>query len=773
MMNQLLMTGNKSDWFIKRRIKLRRVICLAVFIVFLSHLIFAASRDRMIRVKKKGHPRIESRAALVIGNSAYTNKDLVLENPLHDAKDIANTLENCGFDVSVGLDTSSRGIKRLMREFKRTLKNGGVGLFYYAGHAIQVNGKNYLALVDSNLPSSEKVNINALLDIQDILDTMERAGCRTNIVILDACRSNPFSRKSFSVTKGIGEINAPSNTLIVFATNPGNTAAETDQRNGIFTKHLLDAIKEDDLEIRYLLERVRKNVLDETESRQVPWESSSLVEKFYFDFRNPEYEKLKSEIKLLEDQLKKQETRGQKYRQLILKDKTLESNSLKTEIQKKILEKERRLKELQREKERRKQLREEEKKYERQLRRQHKEREKRKKKEEEAFKRLLRKLVSQADNSITLERKVMNYISALEKINTLLTRIEGIRSSLKTERNRKIQASLRHRDDSIAIINKGYSPEKSEFESTADFSKREKKHREQIVARMDKYEKECLAINKEYRSLLSRDTKHLFVEMAEMVDRNYDPGPLKVKFPSPYDADNQRYKTQLTAPDGNYWRYYLSMSPGLAEDLRGRKDSLKGEALYEDYNKRYALIHPVLIDPKLGRMPLTFGLTFRCRPSSMIREKKILHMLKEYNFYDSKRNPSGNFENDFQTKIIIGDGVMFDFETGLLWQLDGSPGPVKHGAQKEWIEKLNNSVFAGYHDWRLPTLEEAASLLESKKPDGEHIAPEFGRDQAFIWTGDSSDTAAWVVDLSQGTINNGDLPKYKEGAYIRVVRSLK
>lgn len=221
----------------------------------------------------------EQHTALVIGNGTYPTGGL--KNPLNDADDIADMLEKLGFDVMSHKDAGQRQMEDAIQAFYRRLQKGGVGLFYFAGHGVQVQGHNYLIPVDARIESESDVRFEAV-DAGRVLGKMEDAGNPVNIVILDACRDNPFTRSFRTKARGLTRMDAPTGSFIAFATAPGATAADGEGRNGTFTKYLLRHMGKKGLTINQILMHTRKNVIAQTNRKQVPWESSSLTSDFYF-----------------------------------------------------------------------------------------------------------------------------------------------------------------------------------------------------------------------------------------------------------------------------------------------------------------------------------------------------------------------------------------------------------------------------------------------------------------------------------------------------------
>ena len=237
-------------------------------------------RDRQLDRTGSTNASAGKRVALVIGNGAYTNAP-PLKNPPNDARDMAATLRALGFDVTNGMNVNQRDMKRLIREFGQKLKTGGSGLFYYAGHGVQSKGRNYLIPVDANITSEAEVEDSGV-DVSLVLNFMDDAQNGLNIVILDACRNNPFSRSFRSASDGLAQVDAPTGTLIAYATAPGRVASDGTGQNGLYTSELLKQMRVAGLSATEMFMRVRAEVMKQTANKQVPWEASSLVGTFYF-----------------------------------------------------------------------------------------------------------------------------------------------------------------------------------------------------------------------------------------------------------------------------------------------------------------------------------------------------------------------------------------------------------------------------------------------------------------------------------------------------------
>jgi hypothetical protein len=223
----------------------------------------------------------ETRIALVIGNSAYQSAG-TLDNPQRDAKLMAERLKTAGFTVTLLVDADQQAMKRAMVDFGRELRSSeAVGLFYYAGHGLQVNGLNYLVPVNANIKDETEVGIETV-SLADFLATMERSKSRINIVVLDACRNNPFSSNFRTDSAGLARVDAPAGTYVAYATSPGSVASDGAGRNSPYTKALAETVLKPGMPIEQVFKEVRRAVQEETGGQQTPWEASSISADFSF-----------------------------------------------------------------------------------------------------------------------------------------------------------------------------------------------------------------------------------------------------------------------------------------------------------------------------------------------------------------------------------------------------------------------------------------------------------------------------------------------------------
>src|SRR5262249_33545211 len=231
--------------------------------------------------------RAEKRVAFVVGNANYNNVS-ALANPTNDARDMAEALTGLGFTVILGLDLDKRGFDLKTRDFVRALEGADVGVFFYAGHGLQVGGVNYLVATDAKLEAERDLDFETI-KLDFVLQQMEREA-KTNIVFLDACRNNPLTRnlartmgtRGVSENGGLAPVASGLGTFIAYATQPGNVASDGSGRNSPFTTALKKHVTETGLAISDLMIEVRRDVVAATRGAQVPWDHSALQGRFFF-----------------------------------------------------------------------------------------------------------------------------------------------------------------------------------------------------------------------------------------------------------------------------------------------------------------------------------------------------------------------------------------------------------------------------------------------------------------------------------------------------------
>ena len=226
----------------------------------------------------------DKRIAFVIGNSHYSNSEMNLANPENDAKDVAEKLKGLGFEVVLKLDATLEDMDKGLSSFREKAKEYDVAMFYYAGHGIQSKGVNYLIPTNINNLAEDNMKYKCV-DMERVLDVMEDSKCKLKIVILDACRNDPLSRRwhRSAGTRGLSLMNAPTGTIISFSTAPGSTALDGKGRNSPYTEAFLNTLDMPNLDVFHFFQKVGASVLDKTQRSQNPWLSVSFTGDFYFN----------------------------------------------------------------------------------------------------------------------------------------------------------------------------------------------------------------------------------------------------------------------------------------------------------------------------------------------------------------------------------------------------------------------------------------------------------------------------------------------------------
>jgi uncharacterized caspase-like protein len=259
----------------------RGPVCLSAFTLLLLGALAA--------IASAGPAAAEKRVALVVGNSGYVHAPR-LTNPVNDASDMAGALKAVGIEVVLGLDLDKRGFDGKVRDFSRALASADAGILFYAGHGLEVGGRNFLIPVDAQLQGERDLEFETVaLDFVMRQMEIDRDG-KTSIVFLDACRDNPLARnlarsmgtRSTVIGRGLAEVKTGVGTFIAFSTKPGAVALDGEGRNSPFAGALVKAVKGPGKGLSALMVDVRKEVLAATNNRQVPWDHSALTGEFYF-----------------------------------------------------------------------------------------------------------------------------------------------------------------------------------------------------------------------------------------------------------------------------------------------------------------------------------------------------------------------------------------------------------------------------------------------------------------------------------------------------------
>ena len=265
--------------------RLLSILVLASICMGLPFAPCSTADDRgLVRRNSVTSASIGDRVALVIGNAAYKNAT-PLSNTINDAVIMADALKSLGFELVGGkaqTNLDKGGLDNVIRKFGETIRGKRVAFLYYSGHGVQVDGRNYLIPTSANVVSRTDVKYE-LVNVDNVLEDMNASGTKVNIIVLDACRNNPFGEKGLrGAVSGLAVMDAPSGTLVAYATGPGRTAADGVGKNSPYTESLARIIKEPGLDIEDVFREVGKDVQIKTGGVQVPWKMDSLTEKFSF-----------------------------------------------------------------------------------------------------------------------------------------------------------------------------------------------------------------------------------------------------------------------------------------------------------------------------------------------------------------------------------------------------------------------------------------------------------------------------------------------------------
>ena len=242
------------------------------------------AQQRPVTSQTASNTSLGKRIALVMGNANY--KVRPLKNSGNDADDVSRSLKATGFEVIDVRDATLPQMRTAVRQFGDRLVNNDVGLVYYSGHGVEVKGRNYFIPVNADIQREDEIADQGL-DVSLILEKMSTAGKGVNILIVDACRDDPFGRSFRSSSRGLAQMDAPRGTIIAYATSPGKVASDGDprERNSPYTKHLVKAMQSPNKPIEQVFKEVRRAVQDETKNQQTPWENTSLSGDFFFSIK--------------------------------------------------------------------------------------------------------------------------------------------------------------------------------------------------------------------------------------------------------------------------------------------------------------------------------------------------------------------------------------------------------------------------------------------------------------------------------------------------------
>ncbi len=487
------------------------------------------------------------------------------------------------------------------------------------------------------------------------------------------------------------------------------------------------------------------------------------------------YDEVHAEVLKLKEQLKEINQQSTEFEKLNSvkeqKQALLKEEELKAQLKAKQLEEERLLKE----KERKAWLEQEEKRLAQEEEQKKRERENQKIAEEKELVQLRQKIAEEELKLKSIKQAVISIDVARKEVEILKGKITGVISLINPQKEKALK---RLEEDYRSLIQKLETetiPPRDQFETLSDYNARIQTHQDKISALEQKYSTEYSEIATRFENEIQSLTKPYKDQINELESRKYPADGLAIHLIK-YDAERKIYRVQVEEmPSKLLWFYSLSIEPEKARKLFDKESLLKVEGYYKSLYNTNSLSEVYVIDPSGERYQLHItGIKLRSEYLE-VQENDVISMLKEKGFFDSNYNPQVEFNNEFEVMKIGQDTVIFDYATNLIWHVsveDPIIGLFRSSKSKmnRWIDKQNKKPYAGLHNWRLPTLEEAASLLKRSKnsTNNLHITPIFPY-ASEVLTGDKAgihlrsvnikkvEYLYWIVDLREGKVNQGVL----------------
>jgi len=540
-------------------------VTLFLGLAALRPAVLAAQGSR--RVQPAPAPQSSRRVALVVGNAAYPASPL--RNSVHDAESLASMLRQLGFEVQTATNADLRALNAAVDTFVKSIRAGDVALFYYSGHGVQVEGENYLVPVDFHAEQEADVPYQAY-PAGRVLERIQGAGAGLSILMLDACRDNPF-RATRSASKGLAAMATGKGSFIAFATSPGSTASDNaGESNGLFTKHLLSALGQTDLKLGDIFDRVRERVYEESGHKQLPWTASSVIGTFVFRSLQEETRLAAEERARLEQELKELEGQiaeaGQRKAEREQADKEREAAVVRERLKFEQAEQER----LNREAEQRRPQDAAAEQARRRLA------------DDAVLAELRRKRTEEESRLHGLSRDAMTLAEARQRVTSLEGSVVEIRKRIEGAQ----QQAIRQLDIGYAPQRATLTAGKGLFETTEQYQSRLAAQKPALEALERKYQVEKLDIEKRYRGEFDLESEDSRKQIADLRAAIYPLPGVRAEFVT-YHADRSLLTLRL---DGK--ETLFAITPAQAERLSRQLSLAKVEAGFN--NER------IVVDPGSG-----------------------------------------------------------------------------------------------------------------------------------------------------------------------------
>jgi uncharacterized caspase-like protein len=743
-------------------------------------------KEEIIKLYKKIY-------AVVIGIDLYENlsPDRHLRYAVRDAKGMEKLLkERFAFDEIFSLYNREATRERIMALLLGKISQIGPDdavFIFFAGHghtaATKYGELGYLLPYNGSFEKDELYKNISMTQLKE--DLSKRIPAKHVFYMVDACYSGLLVKRGKGVDSSrnlnyLRKITGETARQVLTAGGMGEEVLDGGPLgHSVFVGRIIQILKEtsDYITAKELYIQVREKVFSDANAMghiQTPafGKFFGLGDFVFVPRIDRRLQEVQSEIVKFKSQLEEIEQQKKDWKKLKKKKEIMEAQLKAEELNVKLVARKIAQERLQKEKDRKKRLEAELKRIAQEESQKKMARERQK---AEALKQLnlLRQKIAEENAQLKNMKSKMISIEAARKEKALLDiKIENITTRLSQEK-KKALSTLREDYNPIKEKLKKAEPQKGQFETTPNFIIKLKKYQKRLYALNKKFKSEYQGTKNKYDLEIANLTKSYKDRIKELTNNGYQTDEVKMSLLK-YDADKKLYYIKLEDNIDNTWLCTLNVNSELAKRLYDGKEFLTIKVFYKDIYDMSSLTKVILIKPIRSVLTI-YGINNNLRSmSKVISRNEIKTILKRDGFFDKKMNNTIDFPNLFELKEVYGDKVVVDNMTKLMWYHPDTLSQRNFSDAKGWIKQLNRNGYAGYHDWRLPTVEEGASLLESNKNyNNLHIDPMFSRNMTSIWTTDSQDDYKiwiWTVDFKKGEI----FLRLSMGTpYICPVRSMK
>jgi uncharacterized caspase-like protein len=736
---------------------------------------------------------------VVVGIDLYKNFSSVqpLRYAVRDAKGMEKLLiERFIFDKIFTLYNSEATKERIMALLLGKLSQidpDDAVFIFFAGHghteATKYGELGYLLPYDGSFKKNELHKNISMTQLKE--DVSKQIPAKHVFYMVDACYSGLLVKRGRGVDTSrdlnyLRKITRETARQVLTAGGMGEEVLDGGPfGHSVFVGRIIQILKEtsDYITAKELYIQVREKVFSDANAMghiQTPafGKFFGLGDFVFVPRSDRRYREVQAEIEKIKSQLEEIKRQTEKLKKLKKKKEIRDFERKAEELRVQLKAREVAQERLKKEKERKKRLEEEVKRIAQEEAQKKAEMERQQAVRDIQLKQLRQKFIEEEAQLKDLKSKVLSIEEARKEVVLLESKIETITSQITTKKEKALTQLKRDYDLIIKKLKKMPTLPKGQFETTANYEERQNSHLGKIEKIENRYNTEYRNVQKGYDNDIEERTKIYRIQIDELENRKYPVEGLEIQLHK-YDPDKELYRVKLNDNRSNNWYYSISTKPDIARELFERKEILNAECYYKGLKNDKFLGEGFVINQKLGKLQLITGIKLRSN-HIIINYEDIKSMIKKKGFFDSKTNPTAEFNNQFELVINNrNDKVVLDYATGLMWHQSGSSrffrvfsGTLK--TANAWVKRLNKKRYAGYDDWRLPTVEEALSLLEnSKNNGGRYRNLIFHADQDLIWTGDKGKSEdRWLISFVYGTVYWSRRGAVKN-SYIRPVRSMQ